>query len=135
MPDPACLRCGRRLPRARGASDGSLCKECTQFAEPVPGAGSSTVAGFLLQLIAPGMHGLRFSPASVFVLGVVTFLVGGAFGALGVVAFLNPEWGLPPQFAYGMLGLSAPCLLGALACFVPRSRWWVIPALAVIIGV
>jgi len=88
-----------------------------------------------MALVAPGIHGQKLGTASIFVVGVVALLVGIAFGALGAYAITKPELGLPPQFAYGMLIPSALCLLGALACFVPRSRWWVIPLLAIIIGV
>ncbi|MBI1915080.1 MAG: hypothetical protein HYS12_10135 [Planctomycetes bacterium] len=66
-------------------------------------------------------------------IGITAALAAIGFGALGVYALSTPNTGLPPQFGYGMVGLAALCLLGGVACFVPSTRWWVLPLLACLI--
>jgi hypothetical protein len=85
-------------------------------------------------LIAPSFKGQRLSWGSVIAIGVVSLLSTFGFGAVGLFALSTADAGIPPQFGYGMLAMAVLCLLGGVACFVPSSRWWVLPLLACLIG-
>ncbi len=132
--DRVCARCGRPVLQPSGPGDGSLCEACGYLDQLPPRAPSRTAADFLLGKFAPGFKGRSLSARSVIAVGIVTAICAVGFGALGVFALSPPYTGLPRQFGYGMLFFATLCVLGSVACFVPSSRWWVLPLLACLIG-
>jgi hypothetical protein len=52
----------------------------------------------------------------------------------GFWVLLHTELELPPRFVSAMLGMSFFCFVIGLACFIPKTRWWTLPVIAVGVG-